>query len=168
MEFKDNITGEKAIYKTEFDIKIEGNKLVLNYSAKHSKFYSYSDKFNDDIYKGDVVEVFIDVGVKDHYWEIEVAPNGTVFLADITNDGKSFSGARLKENFVERKVTLYENDYDVLMEIPLDKLGYNPEYGIKYNAYRIDTDGGIENAHLFALSPTMCGSFHKRESFIKL
>ena len=55
MEFKDNITGEKAIYKTEFDIKIEGNKLVLNYSAKHSKFYSYSDKFNDDIYKGDVV-----------------------------------------------------------------------------------------------------------------
>ncbi|MCQ3035755.1 MAG: hypothetical protein MJ248_06060 [Bacilli bacterium] len=168
MELKNNITGEEAIYETKFDIKICEGKLVLNYYAKHSQFYSYSDKFNDDIYKGDVVEIFIDVGQKDHYWEIEVAPNGTVFLADITNDGKSFSGARLKENFVERKVTLYENDYDVLMEIPLDKLGYNPEYGIKYNAYRIDTDGGIENAHLFALSPTMCGSFHKKEAFIKL
>jgi len=168
MKFKENITGEPAIYETEFDIKIVEDKLVLDYLAKHSKFFSYSDKYNDDIYNGDVVEVFLDMGAKDHYWEIEVAPNGTVFLGDITNDGTTFSGVRLKENFVEREVTLLEKDWIVHIELPLDKLGYNPEYGIKYNAYRIDTDGGKSNAHLFALNPTMCGSFHKKESFIKL
>lgn len=168
MKFKDNKTGLEAIYETEFDIKIIDNKLVLNYFAKNSQFFSYSNKYNDDIYNGDVVEVFLDMGIKDHYWEIEVAPNGTVFLADITNDGKSFSGVRLEDNFVYREVTLFEKDYKVLIELPLDKLGYDPVKGIKYNAYRIDTDGGTPNAHLFALNPTLCGSFHKKESFIKL
>ena len=59
LELKDNFTGEKAIYKTLLNIEKQDDVLIFEFYASHCSFYSYSDKFNDPIYNGDVVEVFI-------------------------------------------------------------------------------------------------------------
>ena len=168
MEFLDNRTGKTPIYKTEFDIRIDDEYLLCHYKSYHSSFYSYSNKFNDDIYKGDVVEIFIDVGINNHYFEIEISPNNTVFIGDIYNDGNKRILAKINEQFIQSEVKLFKDYYDTIIKIPLNKIHYDQNKGIKYNAFRIETDNGISEKHLFALNPTLSNTFHKKEYFIKL
>lgn len=169
MELKENITGQKAIYKTEANIEIKDGYLEVNFISHHPSMNSYSNKYNDCIYNADVVEIFLSTKEdKKYYYEIEVAPNNTVFLSEIYNDGKSFSGSLIDECFIKTSSKEENGKWLVNILIPLDKVGYDPKRGIEYNLYRIDTDGEKPNKHLFSLNPTMCGSFHKRNSFVKL
>lgn len=163
MLLKENITGGKACYKTTLKCKESKDSYIFKFKAFHSSFFSISDKYNSNLYDGDVCEVFIEYGEKDHYYEVEVAPNGAVFLANIHNDGTSFKGTLIDDCFVKTSAQIHKNYYYVVMEIPKDKIKMDK---IKFNAFRIDTDGGKTNAHLFALHPTLCGSFHKKE-FLK-
>lgn len=169
MELKENITGQKAIYKTEVDIKINGEYLEVNYASHHPSMNSYSNIYNDAIYNADAVEIFLTTKEDDrYYYEIEVAPNNTVFLAEIYNDGNSFKGTLIDKCFVKTSSKEENGVWLVNMLIPLKEVGYDPKIGIKYNLFRIETDGEKPNKHLFSLSPTLCGSFHKKEAFIKL
>ena len=63
---------------------------------------------------------------------------------------------------------LSDTDYRIKFSVPLDKIGYNEKIGIRYNAYRIETEGGITDKNLLALNPTLSDTFHKPEFFIKL
>jgi hypothetical protein len=168
MFLKENFTGKCPIYKTELSIKIEGEFLVAKFIAHDASLFSFGDKYNDDLYCGDVVELFIDVGVENHYYEIEVNPKNLHFLADITNDGNGFSGEKINKDFIQSTVEIDGKTWITNIKIPLEAINYNKDYGIKFNAFRIDTDGGERDKHLFSLSPTLCGTFHKKEAFIKL
>lgn len=160
MYLLDNLTGKEALYKTKFTFKETRKSLFFSFVCYHSKFFSYSEKYNSELYRGDVCEVFINYGKNNHYYEIEVAPNGAIFLSDIENDGKSFKGTLIEKCFVKAKAKIKKKKYIVKIEIPREII---PTKNIKFNAFRIDTDGGKENAHLFALHPTLCKTFHKKE-----
>ncbi len=160
MLLKENKTGKEACYKTKFRFKKSRNYLRFSFVAHNSALDSYSDKYNDELYKADVCELFIKYGKKDHYYEIEVAPNGATFLADIENKNGRFHGTLIKNCFVKTKAKAKKDYYKVKMLIPTSYIKTNK---IEFNAFRIETDGEKPEKHLFALHPTMCGSFHKIE-----
>lgn len=162
MLLKDNITGQTSPVKTEFSITQKGKHLICLFKAYDSSLNSHGDRDNDELYRGDVVEVFLDIGEPNAYLEIEVAPNGKKFVANIIDKEIHF----IENNFVKSKVEIQNNDYFVIIDIDLTKL--NILKPIKYNAYRIETKGIKENYLLLAASPTMCDTFHVRDSFIKL
>lgn len=155
----DNRTGKKAIPETLISYKKENNKLVFEFIAKDSSLSGYSNKDNDDIYRGDVVEIFLDFG-DEYYYEFEVAPNGATFIAKIINETPLF----IKNDFFKSKVIIDGQTYKVNMVIDLDK--FKQIKHIKFNAFRIETKGIKQDYILQALSPTLKDTFHVRDKFI--
>ena len=159
---RENITGQEPIVKTEFDIVREGDMLHCYWYAHDSSLTSFCDYDNGELYNADVVEIFIDVGDGNSYLEIEVAPNGKKFVAEIVNRQINF----IDNSFVKPNVEIKGNDYIVTMDIDLSR--FNVIKPIEYNAFRVETCGKEPNYVLSALSPTYCGSFHVRDKFILL
>ena len=160
-ELFDNYTGGTCKPTTYVTYKKDRNYLIFNFEAYDSSLNSYSNINNDCIYKGDVVELFLDIG-EDSYYEFEVAPNGTTFIASIKDLKPTF----IENNFFESEVRIDGNNYFVKMIIDLSK--FNKIKFIKFNAFRIETKKVRPEYILQALNPTLCGSFHKRDKFIEL
>ena len=158
-----NFTGELGVPKTSFEIKKEDGSLIFSFVAHDSYLYSYSKKNNDDLWKGCVTEVFLDLGDKDFYYEFEVAPNGAVFVAKKFVDHLEFP-----QNYFFIGISkIYGKDYEVTMEVDLTKLKISKN--IKYNAFRVENETAKEKSkNLFALSPTFSDTFHVRDKFIDL
>ncbi len=172
-ELKENKTGSAIPeFNTIVEITMTETHLTFDFFCKNSQLFSAGNKYNDDIFDGDVCEAFISVdGTINNYYEIEIAPNNTVFLNRIKNPGGgAFETYPVdeSENFVESKVEIMGSDYRVTFSLPLDKMGYNKDKGILFNAFRIETEGGHTDLHLMALNPTLCDTFHMSEYFIKL
>ena len=165
MKLKENITGKKAIYDTDISFEIIDKVIYLDFVARHSKLFSFSDKYNDALYNGDACEIFVDYGNKTHYLEIEVAPNNTLFIALVDKIDKSLTF--LDNTFVKSHTETHLDGYKANLKIDLKALSKDVK-SIKYNIFRIETDGGEANAHLFALNPTLCGTFHVQEKFLEI
>ena len=166
---KDNRTGGSAVYNTTVEVTLDNEYINFHFECENSKFYSAYEGYNTNIYEGDVCEAFICTdGSRQIYYELEVAPNNSVFFKRIENYGDGIKSSLPMENTVKSSVIIDGNNYTVKFSVPLKDIGYSKEKGILFNAYRIDTDGGSQANHLFAVSPTLCGSFHKPEFFIKL
>lgn len=157
----DNRTGKNIEPKTEFSYEKKGNILSFYFVAYDSSLNSYSNINNDTIWKGDVVEVFLDIG-EDGYYEFEVAPNGTTFVAKIIDLQPVF----IDNNFFKSEAVIINNTYKVKMEIDLTKL--NVIKPMKFNAFRIETKGIRSDYILEALSPTLSNAFHVRDKFISV
>ena len=160
-------------FLTTLEIQKTDKKLIFDFVCKNSKFYSAYDKYNEPIYEGDVCEAFICTGTDiTKYYEIEVAPNNVLFVNRMKCLGVGEYEADPipeEENFVTSKVEiLNDTDYRVTFIVPLEKIGYDEKIGIRFNAYRIETEGGFTDKNLLAVSPTMCDSFHQPASFIEL
>ena len=170
-ELKENSTGKvMPEFQTIVDVTMTETHLIFEFDCKNSQFYSAYDKYNDPIWEGDVCEAFICTnGKKDWYYEIEIAPNNTVFLKHINNKGfDDIDEFDIEENFIESEVKIIGNDYKLKFSVPLDKIGYNKETGILYNIFRIETEGGIQEKNLFAMNPTMSFRFHNTDYFVEL
>ena len=157
----DNRSGKLSVPTTNVSYKIKDNFFVCSFEAYESSLNSFSNKNNDEIYNGDVVEVFLDLG-DDFYYEFEVAPNGATFIAKILNGNIIF----VENTFFESNVRIEGNNYFVKMKIDLSKLGESKN--IKFNAFRIETKGIKPNYILQALCPTLSNSFHVRDKFVKI
>ena len=160
-ELLDNRTGQLIKPKTTFSYSRKGDTLVFEFYAYDSSLSSYSNKNNDTLYKGDVCEVFLDIG-EDGYYEFEVAPNGATFIAKILNLEPVF----IDNSFFSSETKIIGNDYKVKMEIDLSKL--KSVKHIKFNTFRIETKGIRQDYILEALSPTLCNTFHIRDKFVEL
>ena len=163
---KESITGNKTPFTTILDYSRVGNSFRFKFYCKNSKLFSAYSEHNEPIYRGDVCEVFLCTGGKiNEYYEIEVAPNGATFFAKIVNEDG------LKTSFLEKtftsEVVITEDGYEVEIILPFESVGVG-KHPVYFNAYRIETEGGIENANLLALNPTLCGRFHVPEKFIPL
>ncbi len=179
-DLRNSRTGETIDeFKTTLKVTLTETHLNFDFYCKNSKFFSAGHKFNEPIYTGDVCEAFICTDEDLHwYYEIEVAPNNCQFLMKMNYyeklvDGKLESDVIMhpiseKDNFLISNVQLVGDDYKLSFSLPLDKIGFKPEVGIRFNAYRIETEGGETDKHLLALNPTMCSTFHVPTSFIKL
>lgn len=169
LALKDNRTGEEAVYKTTVEVTLDDKYINFFFDCKTSKLYSAYEGFNTNLYEGDVCEAFICTdGSRQIYYEIEVAPNNSVFFMRVENFGEGKKNNYAMPNVIASIVEIDGEDYTVQFSVPLKDIGYDKEKGILFNAYRIDTDGGEMGKHLFAASPTLSGTFHKPEFFIEL
>ena len=75
----DNRSGKEVEPKTLLSVNRINDTLIFEFSAYDSSFNSFSNIDNDELYNGDVVEVFLDLG-DEFYYEFEVAPNGASFF----------------------------------------------------------------------------------------
>ena len=162
---RENVTGEQTPYTTILNYSRVGNELHFKFTCEDSKLFSAYSGYNEPIYRGDVCEVFLCTGgdIREYY-EIEVAPNGAVFFAKIFNDN-GIKTTFLEQSFLS-KAEITDIGYNVEIIIPCDAIGVKDGVPIMFNAFRIETDGGYENRHLLALSPTMVPRFHVPEKFI--
>ena len=172
-KLKNSRTGEEI---PEFDTKVKitltDTELSFEFDCKNSKLFSASDEYNGPIFDGDVCEAFICTGEDiTEYYEIEVSHNNAQFVSFMKNLGPGKYDAKYvskEDNFLKSSVEAFGNDYKLKFSMPLDKIGYNKERGIMFNAFRIETEGGFTDRNLLALSPTMCDTFHVPNAFIKL
>ena len=160
-----DINGGKPKFVTEFIHSSNQNYLIFQFKALNSSLTSFSNVYNDDIWRGDVCEVFLADGKVNTYYEVEVAPNETLFFGKIhfEEDGTRVL-TKLDNPGVSAKVYTYEDSYEVYLVVP-KSLFKNEIY---FNAFRLETEGLEQEKNKFALFPTYCETFHKPESFQKL
>ena len=153
----DNHTGIIAEPKTLFDIKIKDSIITAHFSALGSSLTSFSKLDNSDLWKDNVVEIFLDLGVEGFYYEFEIAPNGAKFVAKKYPNHLEY----LPTDLIDTGVSIDGNTYSVELKMDLTKF---PRYTyIRYNAFRIE-----KGTMLQALSPTYSDTFHVRDKFISL
>ena len=165
---KENRTGNKACYSTCLTVSVMKKRIVFNFLAESSSLFAPYSGYNEPLFDGDVCEIFI--GDKANYYEIEVAPNGAVLFAKITNYGNGGFSTKLlplaeKEKLLVTSARVF-GGYEVTIEIERSAF---EDKNVFFNAFRIDTDGGEKaEKHLFSVFPTLRNSFHLSEVFEKL
>ena len=162
-----------AIYDTTLEIKEENGQLYFRFDCKNSQFYCPFHNYNDIHSSGDICELLIGTDPeRKKYFEIEISPENVLMIGLIEKCGEDEDGPVLKlelveDCFIDSKVTTFEDGY--LAELWFDAKNIcTDENEIFFNAYRIETDGGESEKHLFALNPTMRGKFHTPEYFVYL
>ena len=157
----DNRTGKESTLRTNFSYCKKDCFLIFEFEAKDSALNSYSNENNDEQYKGDVCEVFLDVG-EEEYYEFEVAPNGTTFVAKIINGTPYFIDSSFFMSVVEKGFRSYK------VKMVIDLTRFMPLETLKFNAFRIETKGVRQDLILQAYSPTLSNTFHVRECFVNI
>ncbi len=163
---RENCKGDISKYKTEVKLDVVDNKLKCQVKAYDSNFYTPYKNFNDPIYEGCCVEIFIQEQ-KNKYLEIEIAPNGVQFVAIIYVDENT--GARtleFKDEMVVATVLQENRNYEVIFFVDLKKY-FTKINELKLNVYRIECDGKNEQ-YLMALNPTLSNTFHCQNAFVDI
>ena len=167
--------GEKAVYNTYLTVTHNEKTVSFKFVCENSKLFCAHKGYNKFHCDGDVCEIFIGSdSERKSYYEIELSPAGDLFLGKITYLGWNAEiGAPIldlkyiDDCFVKSEVKPTENGYEATITVNTDdiKTGNGK---IFFNAFRIETDGGEREKHLFALSPTMRRKFHAPEYFFYL
>ncbi|MBR1868002.1 MAG: hypothetical protein IJ800_05430 [Clostridia bacterium] len=166
---RDNVTFDYGVFLTELDYEITGDAFVFKFDCFRSQLFSASEKDNDDLFNGDVAEVFIRTGKdQNEYFEIEVAPNGKKFFAKIKLDGEDIGVNFLDPSMIDAEVYPYKSGYKAIIRIPFVSVEHKSGEEVYFNAFRIETEGGIPEKNLLALYPTTTGKFHDPSAFHKL
>jgi hypothetical protein len=168
MRLKENTAGkEEKLFITDFEYCKNDEEMIFNFDCQNSSCTSAYEGYNKPIYEENVCEVFLckDKNLKEYY-EIEVAPNGSVFFAKIIWNNPDFFDTEYLENTLNTSAKTHSNGYNINIRIKYKDINCSNKAKIKFNAFRIETVNGKQN--LMALSPTLCGRFHKPEFFIEL
>ncbi len=164
----ENKMGGKAVYETALTVKETEEAYIFSFEAKHSSAYCPYAKDNDKLWLGDVCEVFIgDERDPGYYYEVEIAPNGAAFFGWVHNPDGNFSVTFPSFDGFSYCAEQKGEDYAVQITLSKEIIGW-PLESILFNAFRIETDGGVPEKHLFALNPTLCNTFHRTEGFVHL
>lgn len=158
--------GENAVYATTVEIKEENGRVFFKFVAENSKYYCPHGEYNGIHSEGDACEILIGSDPERRwYYEIEISPQNKLMLAKMEYTGVDEQGNPVlnihfvDDCFLKSSVTKTENGY--IAEISFDKASVITGDGeIYFNAYRLETDGGEMEKHLFALFPTLQGKFH--------
>ncbi len=173
---KNNRNGAAAVYETTVDVSQDERYIYFDFVAKHSDYYCQYGNYNDIHSCGDAVEVLIGTDpARKTYYELEVNPDNAVMLAKMTVTELDGNGAaKLHIDFVDEKECFFSSTarktssgYAVNIAVDKAKSGMRIDE-IYFNAYRLETDGGEMEKHLFALNPTMCGKFHVPACYVML
>lgn len=158
--------GGEAVYNTTVDITERDGVLTFRFDAEHSQYYCCGEKYNDIHSAGDACEVLIGSdGERRVYYEIEISPAGQLMLAKITYLGVDGSGAPMidveliDDCFLEGGAEHTERGYTAFVSFKKEDI-LTGAGEVFFNAYRLETDGGEMEKHLFALIPTLRPKFH--------
>ena len=170
-ELKNCRDGSPATYKTTVDISEKDGVVTFTFVAENTKFYCPHSGYNKIHSEGDACEVLIGSDPQRKvYYEIEINPQNDLMVAQMVNHGfdennEPILDIHFVENcFVESEVQKSENGYVATVKIPLEEI-LSGDGEIYFNAYRLETDGGEMDKHLFALNPTMLPKFHAPDYF---
>ena len=173
-ELKNCRDGSDATYKTTVDIRENNGILTFKFCAEHTEFYCPHHNYNDIHSEGDACEVLIGSDPeRKFYYEIEISPENKVMCALMENKGDDENGVPIleinfvDEPFVESKVVRTDDSYEATVSFPKEKI-LSGDGEIYFNTYRLETDGGEMDKHLFALNPTMKPKFHRPSHFLWL
>lgn len=164
---KDNYGGAPKKV-TEARVAFSNDTLKLLFISFDRDIISQGSSYNDKLYEGDVVELFLTLGKKERYLELEVNPDGVQYAGIVENNGKGIKIHMLDKSPFSSEVYKTDTGWRSEWEIPLkglEALGFERNNAY-YNLYRQDFEG--EKLNLYALNPTMKETFHAVESFIKL
>ena len=173
-ELKNCRDGSPATYHTTVDITEKDNVVTFHFEAEHSSFYCPYDEYNGLHSDGDACEVLIGSDPERRvYYEIEISAKGDLMLAEMVNHSVDEKGEPILEiHFVEdcflnSHVVKKGNGYTATVSFDKSKI-MSGDGEIYFNAYRLETDGGETDKHLFALIPTMRPKFHAPSYFVWL
>ena len=163
--------GEAAIYNTTVDISEKNGRFTFVFKAEHTSFYCPYDEYNALHSDGDACEILIGSDPdRKTYYEIEISAKGKLMLAKMTYRGVEESGEPIlgldfvDDCFLESSIEFIDNGY--VATISFDRADILSGDGeVFFNAYRLETDGGEKDKHLFALFPTMRPKFHAPQYF---
>ena len=166
--------GEAAPYKTTVEITECNGILTFVFIAENTQYYCPHSKYNDIHSEGDACEILIGSDPnRKVYYEIEISPENVLMIAEMTYMGVDEKNEPIlginfvNTPFVTSKVTKTENGY--IAEVSFAKKNILSGDGeIYFNAYRLETDGGEMDKHLFALNPTMRPKFHAPNYYVYL
>ena len=168
---KDCRSGEAAIYRTTVDISEKNGRFTFAFTAEHTSFYCPFDGYNDLHSDGDACEILIGSDPERKcYYEIEVSAEGKLMLAKMTYGGVDEEGAPIlglefvEDCFVESTFSVIDGGYTATLSFDRQDI-LTGEGEVFFNAYRLETDGGEKDKHLFALFPTMRPKFHAPDYF---
>ena len=173
---KNNRDGAVSVYRTTVEVSQDERNIYFNFVAEHSNYYCPYHNYNDIHSCGDAVEILIGIDpARKTYYELEVNPDNSKMLAKMTVTELDRDGAaKLNIEFVDKKDCFFTSSTTktsggYIVCIVIDKVRLNmPVEQIYFNAYRLETDGGEMEKHLFALNPTMCGKFHVPTRYVML
>lgn len=173
---KNNRDGAASVYRTTVEVSQDERNIYFNFVAEHSNYYCPYHNYNDIHSCGDAVEILIGIDpARKTYYELEVNPDNSKMLAKMTVTELDGDGAaKLNIEFVDEKDSFFTSSTaktsgGYIACIVIDKVRLNmPVEQIYFNAYRLETDGGEMEKHLFALNPTMCGKFHVPTRYVML
>lgn len=173
---KNNRDGAASVYRTTVEVSQDERNIYFNFVAEHSNYYCPYHNYNDIHSCGDAVEILIGIDpARKTYYELEVNPDNSKMLAKMTMTELDGDGAaKLNIEFVDENDCFFTSSTaktsgGYIACIVIDKVRLNmPVEQIYFNAYRLETDGGEMEKHLFALNPTMCGKFHVPTRYVML
>ena len=173
-ELKNCRTGEKGAYTSTVDITEKDGELSFFFHSENTEYFCPHDFYNGIHSDGDACEVLIGTDPERRvYYEIEISAEGLLMLAKMTNRGIDKDGEIIldigfvDEPFVKTEYVKTENGYDARITFKIDDIRTG-EGEVYFNAFRLETDGGEHDKHLFALNPTLVPKFHMTDKFLWL
>ena len=175
MKLRETESAGEAEYLTYVTVTEKDGRVTFDFECEHTSYFCpYEGKYNELHCEGDVCEVFIGSDPeRREYYEMEISPKNDLFLAKIRYNGDDEAGVPIldidyiPESFVKTSAVITEKGYNCSLSFELaDIMSGNGE--IFFNCYRIDTDGGTPDRHLFALNPTMRRRFHTPKYYLSL
>ncbi len=173
-ELKNCRDGSQGTYRTTVDISENNGIVTFKFDAVNTSFYCPHSGYNKIHSEGDACEVLIGSDPeRKTYYEIEISPKNDLMVAEMVNHGfdennEPILDIHFVENcFVKSEVSINENGYTATVSFEKDKI-LSGDGEIYFNAYRLETDGGEMDKHLFALIPTMLPKFHSPKHFVFL
>ncbi len=173
-ELKNCRDGSTATYPSTVEITEKNEILTFRFEAFCTSFYCPHKGYNKIHSEGDACEILIGSDPERKvYYEIEISAEGDLMLAQMTYYGALETGEPiLGLNFIEKpfikgSVEKSENGYSATVSFNKNDI-MNGEGELYFNAYRLETDGGEMDKHLFALNPTMRPKFHAPEFYVNL
>lgn len=162
---KENITGGEPLNQTLFKMNIKDDTFIFNFKVYDNNIFTFGKKHNDNLYKGDIIEIILTLGSKNEYLEIEVNPENLRYTVIVKNIDKKLDIK--KTNFpLISKVTKTPFGWELEIKIKLKdlyKIGFSNES--YFAIYRQDFQDSL---NLYALNPTYTVSFHEVDRFLKL
>ena len=167
-ELKDNLSGGAPYQATALCLTEEGGDLVAEFIVSDTHIQSFGEKYNDPLWKGDVVEVFLSTS-ENRYFEAELNPNGIGYAFMVENkdglgdivltplDTPPFTATVTRTETGWKGVYRFSKTALKALGIPANTTA---------NFYRQDYQN--ETIYLSALSPTGKANFHIPKSFLSM
>ncbi len=176
--------GAKQISRTAAHLLWDDEYLYLAFDCEDKDVWSYSDRRDDELWNGDVVEFFVKPARHEHlYYEFVIAPNGALFDGRYPSRGsggykrfKSWtSGARIATRVrgTDSDWTDTDQGYTVEAAIPISAFAESglPQPGTTwtFSAFRYDYSKAYEAPLLLMAIPEAPDwGFHYYEGYLPL